>query len=257
MNLFCRKYGEDNRQTIIILHGLLGISDNWVSFGKKIAESGFQVFILDLRNHGQSPHCEIFNYEAMVDDLAEFIEQNSIKNPIILGHSMGGKLAMIFALQYPKSVKKLCVIDMSLRQYQNDNQFATYFDLMQSIDFSKIKSRAEVENELLKSIDDKQILQFLMKNLQKIDKNKFEWKINLEAIKLNFNNIISGFSTENIFSNETLFIRGTLSDYILNDDITLLKKKFPNSEFIDIPNASHWVQVDQPEIFYNVFKNFV
>lgn len=257
MKLFIRSYGNANDPSIIILHGLLGVSDHWVSFGKKIAELGFHVLIPDLRNHGQSPHSKIFTYNAMADDLKEFVTQNDIKKAIILGHSMGGKLAMSFTLLNPELVEKLCVVDISMRSYTNSNPFVMYFDLMQSIDFSKVESRIDVEKILSTKIVDMHIIQFLMKNLQRLDKNKFGWKIDLESIRLNFNNISSTLNFKNVFTNPSLFIRGSKSDYILDDDKTLLKKNFPNSEFVDVPDATHWVQVDQPEIFFNIFKNFI
>ena len=114
MKLFHRKYGEG--QPLIILHGLFGISDNWVTIGRRLADK-FEVYILDQRNHGQSPHSDVFNYYAMVEDLYEFIENHQLFNPIIIGHSMGGKVAMNFALEHPSKVSKLIIVDMSVRKY--------------------------------------------------------------------------------------------------------------------------------------------
>ncbi len=142
MKLFYRTYGQG--KPFIILHGLFGISDNWVSFAKKNAKLGYQVFVLDQRNHGQSPHSPNFNYLALVDDLFEFIDEHELEEAVILGHSMGGKVAMRFALENPDYLSKLIVVDISLRQYPPRDYHLKVIRAMKKVDFSIVKNRQEV-----------------------------------------------------------------------------------------------------------------
>src|SRR5210317_1491406 len=187
MNLHFKKYGSG--RPLIILHGIFGISDNWVSFGKRIAELGFEVYILDQRNHGQSPHHYAFNYYALTEDLLEFIEQQDINDPIILGHSMGGKVAMRFTLENPEDVDALIVVDTSMRTYVSHTHHRQLIDAMKAIDFKLIKSRSDVADQLSQKIQRKRIVQFLMKNLFWKEKDLLGWRINLEAIDLNLDSM--------------------------------------------------------------------
>ncbi|OQX79366.1 MAG: hypothetical protein B6D61_03650 [Bacteroidetes bacterium 4484_249] len=179
MKLFYRQYGEG--QPVIILHGLFGISDNWVTIGKRLAEN-FEVYILDQRNHGQSPHSNTFNYYALADDLFEFIEDRQLINPVLIGHSMGGKVAMNFALENPSKVDKLLIVDMGIKQYAARQSHINIIEAMINVDFDKISSRNDVENIISGKIDSPRIKQFVMKNLYRIGKNRFGWRLNIQAI---------------------------------------------------------------------------
>ena len=150
MKLFFRIFGEG--PAVIILHGLFGISDNWVTFGKKLAEQGFKVYIPDQRNHGQSPHSPIFNYLALTDDLHEFIGDNEIENPVIIGHSMGGKVSARFALENPELPEKVIIVDISLRAYPSRSSHAKIIEGMRRIKFDMVKSRKEVDMLLTERI---------------------------------------------------------------------------------------------------------
>jgi esterase len=255
MDLHFRKYGEG--RPLVILHGVFGISDNWVSFGKKMAELGFCVYILDQRNHGQSPHHYAFNYYALTEDLLEFFEQQNIESPIILGHSMGGKVAMRFTLENPLDVRALIVVDTSMRTYLSHTHHRDLIDAMKSVDFSRVKSRGDVEDHLSGLINSPRIRQFLMKNLFWKEKDLLGWRINLDAIDLNLDSLYDGVFYSTIYKKPALFVRGGLSDYIIEEDIPDIKKNFPNMDLATIDKGTHWVHADAPEEFYDHVSAFL
>lgn len=251
MNLFFREFGVG--KPFVILHGLFGMSDNWVMIAKQISEHGYRVVVPDLRNHGQSFHSSRFDYPAMVEDVQNLFNDLCITNAIILGHSMGGKVAMNFALSYPEKVEKLIVADMGVKEYSMHND--EILDTMLSIDFTAVSSRKEIEAKLKDRIKSNSVGKLLMKNLTRIE-NKFSWKPDIHSIKANYKNIFIRISAENIFSKPSLFIRGELSDYVKDEDFQDIQKVFPNALFITVPNASHWVHVDNPEFFIEKVLEF-
>lgn len=255
MELFYREYGKG--QPLIILHGLLGISDNWVAFSRKLSEEGFHIFIPDQRNHGQSPHHPVLNYYALTDDLAEFIDTHHIVKPVILGHSMGGKVAMRYTLEHPSSVEKLIVVDTSLRTYYRFNYHLKLIDAMLSIDFNLSKTRAEVEAKLREKIQDERLILFLLKNLYWKERGKLGWRPNLQAIGYHVDSMYDGVFYSTKFVKPALFIRGGKSDYILDEDIPAIQQNFPQAEIITIDNGSHWVHADEPELFYSIVNEFL
>lgn len=255
MQLFFRKFGEG--KPLIILHGLFGISDNWVSFGKKMAEIGFAVYIPDQRNHGQSPHSAAFNYLALVDDLFEFIDDHELEDVILLGHSMGGKVAMRFALENPQYISKLIVVDISLRAYEARPHHKNIIKAMKNVDFSIVKSRKEVEDILNRRIVDTKIRLFIMKNLHRLSQDEFEWRLNLDAICNNLDQMFDGIHVQNAFVKPTLIIRGGKSDYLTDEDIAPLKTAFPHHVLHTIPEASHWVHAEAPKLFYQYITEFL
>lgn len=255
MELHYRKYGQG--QPLVILHGIFGISDNWVSFGKRISELGFEVYILDQRNHGRSPHHYAFNYYALTEDLVEFFEQHDIESPIILGHSMGGKVAMRFTLENPRDVSALIVVDTSMRTYVSHTYHRVLIDAMKSIDFTKVNSRQEVETNLEGKIESKRIRQFLMKNLFWKEKGLLDWRINLDVIDLNMDSMYDGVFFSTVFNKPSLFIRGGKSDYIIEEDIPDIKKNFPYMDLATIEDGTHWVHADAPEEFYTYVSEFL
>ncbi len=257
MKLFFRRYGEVGNQPLIILHGIFGNSDNWVSYGKRIADEGFDVIIPDQRNHGLSPHSDVFNYLAMTDDLVELIESENIHQPIILGHSMGGKVAMLFTLEYPELVKKLVVVDISLKAYGVRSQHLRFIEAMQSVDFTIYKSRQAIDDFLKQQIKEMRIRQFLMKNLHWREKDNLEWRLNLEGIGNNLDQMFDAIDTSVVFDNPALFIRGGASDYILAEDYPDIRTNFPQAEIITIEAASHWVHAEAPEQFYLLTSGFM
>ena len=256
MEMFFRKYGTPGKQPLIILHGLFGISDNWVTYGKRIAAEGFEVYIPDLRNHGRSFHSDTFNYIALTEDLYDFIEDNEIENPIIMGHSMGGKIAMGYALENPSSVKKLAVIDIAPKAYGPRKSHKKIIEAMTSIDLSKIKTRRDAEEKIAEIIKEERIRLFILKNLKRKSDGSFEWMINIDAIANNLDEMFDKIESQNSYSKPSLFIRGGNSDYILPEDYPVIRKYFPNAEIITIEDTSHWVHAEQPEKFYQITFGF-
>ncbi|MBC8320381.1 MAG: alpha/beta fold hydrolase [Bacteroidetes bacterium] len=257
MQLFFRQFGETGKQPIVILHGLFGISDNWVSYARRIAMEGFEVFVVDQRNHGQSPQSDKFNYLALTDDLFDFIDDHEIEDPIIIGHSMGGKVAMRFALENPHLVKKLVVVDITLKAYGPQEHHIKIINAMKSVDFNIVNSRSEVETRLEAHIPEMRIRQFVMKNLHRKGKDEFEWRIYLNGIENNLDQMFDAIDTITKFEKPTLFIKGGASDYILLEDFGQIRYNFSNAEIITIEGASHWVHVEAMERFYQLTMGFV
>lgn len=255
MQLFYRTYGTG--KPFIILHGLFGLSDNWVSFAKKIAGLGYQVYVLDQRNHGQSPHSPNFNYLALVDDLFEFIDENELEDAVILGHSMGGKVAMRFALENPDYLSKLIVVDISLRQYPARDYHSEVIQAMKKVDFSIVESREEVESVLSEDIKSPRIRQFIMKNLFRKEKNKFAWRMCLDAIANNLDTMFDGIEAERPLNKPALLVRGGKSDYVLDSDLIPFESAFPQAIVKTIPNATHWVHAEEPRLFYKYVVDFL
>lgn len=254
MKLFRHTLGEG--PPLVILHGLFGISDNWMSVGKALAEK-YHVIIPDLRNHGRSPHAEAFGYFPMKEDLLEMLEELDIKSFILIGHSMGGKLAMHFAVQYPEMVQKLIVVDISPRQTRVRQTHLRMLHAMNSINFNQITTRQEVEKILAGYIETEALRLFVMKNLVRIDLNRLAWRINLGAIERNIDEIMEGLPAGSGFDEPTLFIRGEESDYITGEDLPVIRMMFPHHQMVTIPEASHWVHADQPEEFIMSLQEFL
>ena len=254
MKLFFREFGTG--QPVILLHGLFGQSDNWVTVGRRIADQ-FHVYIPDQRNHGQSPHTSIHSFPAMADDLAEFIEEHSIENPILIGHSMGGKVAMTYALENPGKVKKLVVIDISPRKYPERSTHTQVISEMMSIDLVNTATRTEVERILDSRISDTRIKMFILKNLYYKLHGKLAWRLNLEAINQSMDLLFDGISSENQYTGPTLFIRGGKSDYVTDADIPLIKSMFPEALIKTISGATHWVHADAPEELCLLLSGFL
>ena len=255
MELFFRSYGDG--QPVIILHGILGISDNWVTFGKKLAEQGFKVIIPDQRNHGHSPHSHAFNYFALVDDLAEFIDNLGLQDPILIGHSMGGKVVMRYTLENPELVSKIVLVDVSLRTYVTHTYHQQLIQAMMDANLEGIKVRQDVEKQLEESVKSERIRQFLMKSLYWKDKNKLGWRLNLESLYENLEFMYDGVFFSTKFHGPALFIRGGQSDYVTDDDFKAIFESFPNAEIQTIMNGTHWVHADEPDEFYNLVDKFL
>jgi pimeloyl-ACP methyl ester carboxylesterase len=255
MVLFYREYGTG--KPLVILHGLLGISDNWVAFSRRLAEEGYQIYIPDQRNHGHSPHHPVLNYYALTDDLTEFIETHHLIKPIILGHSMGGKVAMRYTLEHPGDVERMVVVDTSLRTYYRFNYHLRLIDAMLSVDFNQAGTRQEVKVKLSEKIEDDRLLQFLMKNLYWKEKGRLGWRPNLQAISYHVDAMYDGVFYSAKFDRPALFIRGGKSDYILEEDIPAILQNFPQAIIKTIDNGSHWVHADEPEEFYTIVTEFL
>lgn len=253
MKLNYKEFGEGN-QPLIIIHGLFGSLDNWLTIGKAFAKT-HKIFLIDQRNHGKSPHDEEFCYQAMVADLKEFIEDQHLEKVSILGHSMGGKTAMLFAVLHPELLEKLIIVDIGPKYYAPHHQ--TIIKALTSFDLATLKSRGEADKIMAQTITDVSIRQFLLKNLGRNEAKQFEWKINLPVIVKHINNVGEGLADEANFGGSTMFIRGDRSDYILDEDMDAIQQKFPNAQLVTIQGAGHWVHAEQPEALYNAVTNFL
>jgi len=257
MNLFYRKYGNYENPAILVLHGLLGLSDNWDFFGKHFAERGFYVIIPDMRNHGQSPRMEAFNYNVMANDVRKVLETEHITHCSVVGHSMGGKIAMTLAFKYPECVDRLEILDISPRAFDSPLEHIGFIAAMESIDLNKVTRRADVEEQLRKYNYEKRILLFLLKNLLFTHEHGFRWKPYLKSIYRNIDNIGKGFDNQCVYNGKTLFIRGGKSDYILERDISVMKHHFPNHTMVTLEESGHWIHVDAAVQFISVTERFM
>lgn len=246
MKLFFREYGQG--QPLVILHGLFGSSDNWLTQAKLFSNS-YKVYTVDQRNHGLSPHSDIFDYPSMVSDLAEFLNDHKIINPVIIGHSMGGKTAMNFALTHPEIVEKLVVVDISPRTY--DLEHYTIVEGLKAIPIKTITSRKEADEVLSHYVPEVDVRQFLLKNLQRKAEGGFTWKINLPVISENLRNIGLDLQVDGTFEKPTLFIRGARSKYIRDSDWDRITKVFPAAQ-LETLETGHWVQAEKPQEFVDV-----
>jgi len=253
MKLHFRETGTGT--PIIILHGLFGSSDNWQSFGKNLAENGCQCVMVDLRNHGLSPHAEGFSVEEMAMDVKELIEEKKLTGAIVMGHSLGGKTAMKLAELYPELLSALIVIDIAPRRYEVHHR--EILDSLLEIDFDAVKSRSEAEEILKKGIPDTGTRQFLMKNLYWKEKDKLGWRFNLKVLNEKIENVGERISFATPFSKPTLFIKGENSNYIGYEDEREIFEMFSSVEIKTAPGAGHWVHADNPSWLLEEVVDFI
>ncbi len=253
MKLFYRETGTG--QPLIILHGLFGMSDNWMSLAKKFAKSR-KVYLLDMRNHGQSPHHPRFDYDCLTDDLREFINEHKLDHITLLGHSMGGKIAMNFSLKYGSPVNKLIIADITARSYDT-SRFKSILLTMRSIPLNKISNRKEADEFLAAKIKHKGLRQFLLKNITRDENNQFIWKLNVDGLLANIDNISQEINSDTSFPKPVLLIYGGQSDYVKTEDIDKLKHPFPALQTRVIPNATHWLHAEAPDEFYKIVMEFL
>jgi len=239
----------------LILHGFLGMGDNWKTLGKKFSEQGYQVHLIDQRNHGRSFHSDTFNYQVMVNDLKSYCESYNLKNIVLLGHSMGGKTAMQFAVDFPEMVSKLIVADIAPKAYPLHHQ--DILKALSSLDFSEIDSRKKADEVLSHYIKIMGIRQFLLKNLYWKEKGQLDLRINLPVLVTNIEEVGKALSENSYFNKDTLFLRGAKSHYIESKDELLIKKHFPMARIETISNAGHWLHAENPTDFYNQVINFI
>ncbi len=242
-------------QPFIILHGFLGMSDNWKTLGKRFNEQGYEVHLVDQRNHGRSFHDEEFNYEVLIQDLKQYCDSFKLSNIVLLGHSMGGKVAMLFAIKYPQMISKLIVADISPRFYPVHHD--SILEGLSTLDFEMIKTRKNADLVLSNYVSEFGIRQFLLKNLYWVENGQLGLRINLIALKDNVEEIGEALPTNSIFEGDTLFLRGDKSDYINHNDEAIIKAHFPNALVITINNAGHWLHAENPKDFFEEVMKFV
>jgi esterase len=251
--LYSKIVGEG--KPLIIIHGFLGMSDNWKSFGLLYAAEGFQVHMLDLRNHGRSFHSDDFSYEIMSKDLLKYCQHYNLKDISIIGHSMGGKVAMVFATTHPEIVEKLIVADIGPKYYAPHHQ--DILAGLNAVDFSVKPDRTSVEEILYPFIPDFGTRQFLMKNLYWVEPGQLAFRFNLKVFNEKIDIIGEALPDKNRFNKPTLFIRGGNSRYILDSDVPEIKNQFPNFELATIPNVGHWLHAENPKAFFEETINFL
>jgi len=264
MKLFYRKYG--NGPALVILHGLYGSSDNWVTIAKNLSDS-FTVYLPDQRNHGQSPHNEIHDYDSMRDDLFELVNDLKLKKIFLAGHSMGGKTAISFALKWPERLNGLLIADISPFTYESDghsaySQHSGILNAILSLDLQKVTTRNEVEGLLKGKISSEKERGLILKNLQRTENNNFSWKINAKSLLANLEKIMKGIRRQTDYNQQitgfpVIFLRGGDSDYIPEKDFKDILHVFPAAEIIEVPGAGHWIQVDKPDEVVRYLKKLI
>ncbi|HLV51534.1 MAG TPA: alpha/beta fold hydrolase [Flavobacterium sp.] len=246
---------EGTGKPMLIIHGFLGMSDNWKTLGNRYAETGFEVHLLDMRNHGRSFHSSEFHYEAMAQDVIDYCEENNLESIVLIGHSMGGKIAMKVAVKQPSLIEKLIIADISPRRYAPHHQ--DILAALNAVDFSTNPSRAEVQKTIEFYISEPGVIQFLMKNVYRVTPKQLGFRFNLEAFNQSQEAIGEALAADEIYPKTTLFIRGEKSGYIQPKDEELIKKHFPNSKTETISGAGHWLHADKPIDFYEKTMTFL
>ncbi|WP_152285605.1 alpha/beta fold hydrolase [Flavicella marina] len=239
---------------LLILHGYFGMGDNWKSQANKLAED-FQVHMIDQRNHGRSFHSDDFDYELLVEDLLHYMEFHSLEKAIILGHSMGGKTAMLFAVNYPEKVEKLIIADIAPKNYPPHHH--QILEALNAVDFSKITLRTQVDDVLKEYIDEEGVRQFLLKNVYRETKETLAFRFNLESLTENNHEIGEPLPSFTEYNGPTLFLKGENSGYISDDDTGLIQAHFSNSDIKTISNAGHWLHAENPVEFLAEMKHFL
>lgn len=252
MNLHYKQQGDG--YPLIILHGLFGMSDNWFSLAKQFGEE-YSTYIVDQRNHGRSPHDRVFNYDVMAADLLDFMDEHFIESAHIIGHSMGGKTAMNFAVKFPHKVGKLVVVDIAPKYYPPHHQ--EILAALHAIPVNSLSSRKEAEEVITSRINDFGTAQFLLKNLYPQDGGGYDWRFNLPVISDNIENVGEALEEMHHFDKPTLFLRGGKSNYIKDGDIHRIEQQFPKSSVVTIENAGHWVHAEQPQLFFDTVASFL
>lgn len=242
MELFFRQIGSG--QDIVILHGLFGSCDNWQTFAKSLSEKGFRVTTVDLRNHGQSPHDPEFNYQIIARDVHQLIERHCTGPVYAAGHSMGGKVVMKLAAMYPEVLRGISVIDIAPRYYPPHHQ--VILKALKSVDTETLKSRGEADSILQNLITDFGTRQFLLKNLYWKEKERLDWRFNLNVIESSIEEVGAATIPNNPCSVPALFVAGENSHYIESSDKKMILNHFPNADIVTAPGAGHWVHADQP-----------
>lgn len=253
MKLHSNILGEG--RPLLILHGFLGMSDNWKTLGREFAEAEFQVHLIDQRNHGRSPHSEDFNYLLLAKDIKEYIDSHALENVLLLGHSMGGKTAMTTASLFPHLIDRLIVVDIAPKYYPPHHQ--QILEGLSAVNNAELSSRGDAEELLSKYVKEAAVRMFLLKNLYWKSKGKLALRMHLEALIENIESLGEALPSDYSFPKPTLFINGGKSDYIKAEDHEQIKNHFPDSEIVTIPGAGHWVHAENKKAFYKAVMQFL
>ena len=254
LTLYSRKVGE-NGPDFVVLHGLFGSGKNWRSFAGSLEED-FQVWTLDARNHGDSPHADSMSYQQMAEDVVRFVDENELENVILLGHSMGGKTAMQLALQFPDRIAALIVVDIAPVCYDHQQKQLKLIEAMQGLHIAAEMSRSDIEKKLALKIPEKRLLSFLMTNLYR-QNGQFQWRIGLEQIAAGMPYLLNYPELNSVFKGPVQFIGGENSAYLKFEYHALIRKKFPESRITMLKNCGHWLHVEQPAAFQKTVNEFL
>lgn len=251
--LYAKVVGEG--KPLYVIHGFLGMSDNWKTLGSQFSKNGYQVHLLDMRNHGRSFRSDVHTYEAMVKDVVEYAASLQHDSIDVIGHSMGGKVAMFLAVNNPGLVSKVVIADIGVRYYAPHHQ--TILEGLQAVDFSVKPSRQQVEDILEKYIHDFGTRQFLLKNLYWEQEGQLGFRFNLPSLVKNVENIGQALQEGTYFQGPSLFVRGANSGYVKDEDLENIHSHFPNMLLKTIPDASHWLHAEKPREFYSIVVEFL
>lgn len=253
MKLTHKIYGSGH--PVIIMHGLFGSGDNWRNIARMMEEQ-YQCIVVDMRNHGRSPHDPVMNFDVMADDIIELMQDLQLEKVSLLGHSMGGKVAMQFTLLHPDKVDKLIVVDIAPKYYPPHHD--TVIEAIEAIDPGKLKERTEAEVAFSQFLgNDDSTIQFLMKNLSRLPEGGFEWKANMPVIIDAYYQLMEDVRPNTPFEGPVLFVRGEKSRYVQDTDVPHIKEFFPQSAMVTIPGAGHWVHADTPQLFVQAILAFL
>ncbi len=230
-------------EPLVILHGLFGMLDNWKTLAGQFAEH-FEVHLVDQRNHGRSPHSEEHSYTAMAEDLLAYFEDHGMERGHVMGHSMGGKTAMRFALDNPERVDRLIVVDIGPQFYPIHHR--EILDALLSVDLDQVTSRREAQNQLEQGIPEPGVQQFLLKNLYWIEKERLAWRFNLHGLNDQIGNVGEALGNGEVYEGSTLFIAGGDSDYINAGTFAHIQEHFTSAEVETVDGAGHWVHAQKP-----------
>jgi esterase len=260
MKLFFREVGDPSHPPIVILHGLFGSSDNWLTVSKTIAAEGYRVLLVDQRNHGQSPRSDSHDYDSMADDLHEFIQDHQLTAPVLIGHSMGGKTVMQYAMNFANTAEqpnfsKLVIVDIAPKFYPVHH--GEILRGLSAIDLATLTNRNHADAILSEFERSPTVRQFLLKNLYRTAEGRFAWRINLPVIEREIHGIGEELNHPRTITEPTLFIRGAESGYIADSDLPQIQKLFPNSRVETIEGTGHWVQAEKPAEFVEVLMKFL
>ena len=239
---------------LLILHGFLGMGDNWKTLGNRFAEH-YEVHLIDQRNHGRSFHADEFNYEVLVDDLLDYINHHNLESVSLLGHSMGGKTAMLFAVKYPQMIHKLLVADIGPKFYPNHHE--EILAGLSAVNFDNQTSRKAIEEALKANIPEVGVRQFLLKNVYRKTKEQLGFRFNLKALVEQYDEVGVPLPSLMQFEGDTLFLRGANSGYIADSDVNLIHAHFPKATVVTIKNAGHWLHAENPDDFYEAVLKFL
>lgn len=254
VELFYKVYpNAHSNQHIVILHGLFGMLDNWHNMAKKLSNH-YNVVLVDQRNHGKSPHSAEMSYELMAGDLAQLLDHLNLEKVILLGHSMGGKTAMKFADLHPGYLEKLVVVDIGPKAYKPGH--TKYFEAFNAIDFSAYDSRKDIDKAFQQFESNLAIRQFLLKNMER-DEDGYKTKFNLKAIEQFYPELIGSIEFQWIINVPTLFLYGSRSNYVVEDDFAAIESVFTDVDFVAIEDAGHWVHAEKPNAFYEALIRFI